>query len=144
MSYNNGNNFAEKWTEEVTIKKLEEIEQYAIDNQCFFLGQMLVHFKLYRDWWSYIKDKYSQNSNVLRFIKNIEYLCETNLVEKGVNGETNATMTIFTLKNHHNYTDGVTMIANTDNKGNNIDLKKYTDDELRTLAELQRKGGISE
>ena len=38
-----------------------------------------------------------------------------------------------------------TKTANTDTQGNDIkpDLTKYTDEELRTIAELQRKGGIS-
>lgn len=37
--------------------------------------------------------------------------------------------------------DDVIKIAQTDTDGNTIDFSKFTDDELRAIADLQRKGG---
>lgn len=74
------------------------------------------------------------------------------IVNKIMNAETKAFLrkTIKDLYAELNKMDGdyaPTKIANTDKEGNDVkrfDLSKLTDDELRILAEIQCKGGVSE
>lgn len=53
------------------------------------------------------------------------------------------TGSIFALKNM-GWKDKTEVESNVTTKTDAIDLTKYTDDELRTIAELQRKGRVSE
>lgn len=40
--------------------------------------------------------------------------------------------------------DDIIKVAQTDSEGNDVDLSRYTEEELRTIAALQRKSGVSE
>ena len=78
-------------------------------------------------------------------IQDVLQIIESNLVNEGLKGNLNPTLSIFTLKNKHNWNDGVNRTALTDTQGNDIktDITKLSDEELRTIAELQRKSRIS-
>ena len=100
-----GNKNAEKWTEETVMPKLEEIKKLARDPFCNSLVRALSSLGLYGQLWSDWKRKFKGNKIVSESIKRIDAHFESKLVEGGLSGDLNTTMTIFLLKNNYNYTD---------------------------------------
>jgi hypothetical protein len=65
------------------------------------------------------------------------------LINNGLSGAYNPTIAKVLLTKH-GYTDKTEVNQKTTFKDERIDPSKLTDDELRSLAEMQRKSGISE
>ena len=96
-----GNNNAEKWTEQQANEFVEKVYQYVVENpDCVFIGEAVTEFGHYRTLWNYISEKFDFDT-----IKVVESILESRLVSYGIRGATNATMTIFTLKNNYKWTD---------------------------------------
>ena len=117
-----GNLNAEKWTEEESSKFVESVLEYVIENKsCVFIGEALGELGYYRDLWSYIARKFD-----FRTIKRVETILENRLVTEGIKGNTNATMTIFTLKNNYGWKDKTETDITTGGESFNIkDLVKF-------------------
>lgn len=96
-----GNNNAEKWTEQQASEFVESVLEYVLSvPDCVFIGEPVAQLGYYRELWNYITKKFDFHT-----IKRVESILESRLVKKGVSGESNATMTIFTLKNNYNWRD---------------------------------------
>ena len=96
-----GNNNAEKWTEQQAIEFVESVLEYVQSNpDCVFIGEPVSQLGYYRTIWNYLSDKFDFDT-----IKRVESILESRLVKKGISGETNPTMTIFTLKNNYHWRD---------------------------------------
>jgi len=100
-----GNKYAEKWTEETVLNKLEEIKKIIHNDDVNYIGTALVKVDLYRDVWSDWKHKFVDNELVSRTIKAIEHYFESKIYEKALSGQVNATVAIFGLKNNYNWKD---------------------------------------
>ena len=106
-SYNKGNKFAQKWTEETTLNKLNEVLTYCKNNpKNYHLGYALIECDVYPEWWSYIANTYEDNDNVFKAIKKVEVLLEQRIINSTLTGDIkSAAMAIFYLKNKHGYKD---------------------------------------
>ncbi len=105
MAAKKGNKTAEKWTREQVIPLLAKIEKEAEKASCLYIGTALVAVKLYKEIWSYWKDKFKDDDDVFQPIKRIEQMFEAKLFAGGLKGELNPTTVIFGLKNNHDWKD---------------------------------------
>lgn len=98
-----GNTNAEKWTKKEASLFVEKVLEYVEENKdCIFIGEPVTALGYYRTLWNYLATKFDFDT-----IKRVESMLEARLVTNGVNNKTNATMTIFTLKNNYNWTDKI-------------------------------------
>lgn len=107
MAAPKGNKFAQKWTEETTLNKLNEVLTYCKNNpKNYHLGYALIECDVYPEWWSYIANTYEDNDNVFKAIKKVEVLLEQRIINSTLTGDIkSAAMAIFYLKNKHGYKD---------------------------------------
>ena len=106
-SYNKGNKFAQKWTEETVLNKLNEVLTYCKNNpKNYHLGYALIECDVYPEWWAYIANTFEDNDNVFKAIKKVEVLLEQRIINSTLTGDIkSAAMAIFYLKNKHGYKD---------------------------------------
>ena len=106
-SYNKGNKFAQKWTEETVLNKLNEVLTYCKNNpKNYHLGYALIECDVYPEWWAYIANTFEDNDNVYKAIKKVEVLLEQRIINSTLTGDIkSAAMAIFYLKNKHGYKD---------------------------------------
>ena len=98
-----GNKNAEKWTEEKALELGNEMIEWLKKDGNVFYGEFLSVVKdLYPNTISYLEGKFE---SFLYLKKKAQKIQEFKLLNKGLNNEVNPTITIFTLKNHHNYKD---------------------------------------
>ena len=96
-----GNNNAEKWTQDQAVEFADSVLNYVKENKnCLFIGEAVTELGYYRTLWNYISEKFDFDT-----IKRVESILESRLVNSGLSGDSNATMTIFTLKNNYKWTD---------------------------------------
>lgn len=96
-----GNNNAEKWTKKQAKELVDSVLEYVQENKdCLFIGEAVTELGYYRTLWNYLSDKFDFDTT-----KRVESILESRLVTKGLAGDSNATMTIFTLKNNYKWTD---------------------------------------
>ncbi len=123
--------------EGVTIKKVVvgktaiDVEVPTITGLCYFIG-----FESRQSFYDYEK-----RSEFSYTVKRARLFIEKHYEEMLQTG--NTTGAIFALKNF-DWTDKQEIDQKTTLEDNRIDPAKLTDDELRTLAEIQRKSGISQ
>ncbi|HEY4756026.1 MAG TPA: hypothetical protein VIH28_08235 [Ignavibacteriaceae bacterium] len=138
-----------KWTEAKALRLGNDLINWlkAKDHNgndsgnIFFMEFLIIENDLYPDLISYLVGKFSSFSYLIDKAKAIQ---ELKLQKYGVGDRLNATMTKFVLINKHDWKDKTETDVTT--KGESInkpDLTKLSDDELRKLAELQSKSGIS-
>ena len=104
-SFKEGNNAAEKWTEETVMPYLDRIKEYSKEPKCYWLGSALVKEGLYKDIWSYWKEKFKDNEYVLLSIKAIDLIFEDKLYGNSLMGNYNPATAIFGLKNNYDWKD---------------------------------------
>jgi hypothetical protein len=107
-----------------------QVEVPTITGLCYFIG-----FESRQSFYDYEeKPEFSYTVKRARLFieKHYEEMLQTG----------NTTGAIFALKNF-NWTDKQEIDQRTTLEDNRIDPTKLTDDELRTLAEIQRKSGVS-
>ena len=126
MSYNNGNKFAEKWNEETVMDKLKEIEIYLNENtKEYLLKGCLTKVGLHIDWWADMSNKFADNENVFRTIKDVETIIEQRIVNDTMSGDAkSATFSIFLLKNKFGYVDKVETETNNIHTVKSVNLKE--------------------
>jgi hypothetical protein len=125
-----GNDNAEVWDVENTLNVINDINHELTHNENeYTLSGALLAVGLYADWWSDMKNKFSNEESVIRAIKRTESFIEKRIVNNTMTGDAkSATFSIFLLKNKFGYVDK----QETDNvhKVTGIDLKsaiKFTD-----------------
>lgn len=107
---NNGGKTYEYWTLEAAEKFADDILKYAIDNEeCYTLGEAAVECGEYEDVIKYLQDKFEIE---FRPIKKAREIIKGRCLKLGMQGKTNATMTIFNLVNNFD-------MINTNQKSNN-------------------------
>lgn len=105
MAAAEGNTYALKWDKETVLSLLDKMQETAQDKDIVYLGELLASHKLYKEIWSYWKDKFKNDEDVFQPIKTIEQLFESRLFKGALKGDYNATTAIFGLKNNHKWTD---------------------------------------
>lgn len=105
MAAAEGNKYAEKWTKETVMEKLLLMVESAAKEDCYYIGSALAEIGLYNQWYSEMAIKFKNDEDVSETIKKIDQLFEAKLVGKALKGDINPTITIFTLKNKHNWKD---------------------------------------
>lgn len=105
MAAPEGNKFAEKWTRDEVLTLLWDMELTAKEEDCLYIGTLLVKYNLYKEIWSYWKDKFKDDDEVFQPIKKIEQVFESKLFSGGLTAKYNPAIVIFGLKNNHKWTD---------------------------------------
>ena len=116
-----GNKNAEKWTESKLLPLLGDMRLYAIENESYAIVSVLVNFNLYAEWWSMMTNKFYENENVSKAIKEVECIIEKNIIQNTMTGDAkSAAMAIFLLKNKFGYKDATQTDVTTNGKDFNI------------------------
>lgn len=99
-----GNTNAEKWDLNRADMFFDDILKHVQKNKkCRSLSEAAVEVGEYEELISYLLNKFS--NTVFKSIKKAKDIVKNRLVNQGLDGEANATMAIFILKNNHNMTD---------------------------------------
>ncbi len=128
-----GDKIAEKWTEQEAIKLAEELLAWIKEpDHTFYEDFLCVENDYYPELISYLSNKFSPFLNLIKRAKKIQ---EMKLIKLGISDKVATTMSIFCLKNHHDYKD---------RKDHNInatiesDLSGLSTEELLKRAEAMR------
>ena len=105
MAAPKGNKNAEKWTEKTVLKILDAMYGEAIGGGIYHINALIEAHNLYPEIWSVWTNKFKDNKIVFQAIKKVEGILEKTIVTDAIKGETNATMSIFLLKNKYGYKD---------------------------------------
>jgi len=105
--YNKENNAALKWTEEKVMDVLDELSEHIKKNPTnYMLGKALIDVGLYKEWYSYIADRYKDNYEVISRMTQIQAEYEYKIINSTMSGDIkSAAMAIFILKNVSGYKD---------------------------------------
>lgn len=103
-----GNRNAVKYSDPEVINLLLDICDKAKSENCYFILQA-IRDKVSRAQWDYFIEKYQDNQTVFGIIKNIQSVCECNLVEAMLSGKVKETASIFLLKAKYGYIDRQTI-----------------------------------
>lgn len=138
----NGNLNAEQWTFELANELFQKALAMSVEDEYDFIGEIARDLGVYRELFSYLTDKFQGLQKIHKTILcNLEANCFSH-AKKGMIKEATA---IVNLKSNYNWTDRQQLDHS--NKDGSLkprpDLSKLTEDELRTIADLQRKSGIS-
>jgi len=99
-----GNTNAEKWDLLTTEMLFDDVLKYIQKTpKCRSLSEAIVEVGEYEELISYLLNKYP--NVVFKSIKKAKDIVKNRLVQQGLDGDANATMAIFILKNNHNFTD---------------------------------------
>lgn len=134
-SFKTGNKAAEKWTIDEALKLgndlinwLKEKDDEGNDKGHIFYEEFLcIENDYYVELISYLCEKFVPFSNLIKKAKKIQ---ELKLIKFGVADRLQATMTIFVLKNHHDYKDKVIVDNVIEDKRKDIDQLFPSEEEL--------------
>jgi len=109
-SFKKGNKVAEKWTLDEVMKLGNDLINWMKakdenDNDkgnIFYEDFLCIENDYYEELISYLCDKFEP---FLKLIKKAKKIQELKLIKFGIADRLQPTMTIFVLKNHHNYKD---------------------------------------
>jgi hypothetical protein len=94
------------YTEEFVLSELNDmLIEVRNDLGMFFVGQLFENRNYSRQRFSEWEEKFKDNAEITDTKKRIEELLETRLVTGGLTSALNPTLTIFSLKNKHNWKD---------------------------------------
>lgn len=103
MAAEKGNKYNEVWTIEKAEDFCDSVLQYIKTNKkCRSLSEACCELGEYEELISYFHTKFDKD---FKSIKRAKEIVKTRLVNQGLDGDANATMAIFILKNNHNMTD---------------------------------------
>lgn len=105
MAAKKGNKYAEKWTKQVVLDHLEQIQQKVKADNIFYLGVALAELNLYHQVWSEWTKKFGDDRHVSDTIKRIESLIEANILQLAGSNKMNTAIAIFVLKNKYKWSD---------------------------------------
>lgn len=125
-----GNTNAEVWTEELAAqygnKVLNLIES---DLKCRSIETACVKAGGYETLFDYLSNKYPIVFEPIK--QKVKAIAKSRLMEQGLDGDVNATMAIFILKNNHDMKDKV----ETENRNYNADNPHLEDDKIKKLVD---------
>ena len=105
MAAPKGNKHAEKWTLKTAQEYLQSIHDYVEQNKdCPSMEAASTACGHYETVIYFLRDKYKGEID-FEPIKKAKAIIKSRLIEKGLKGEYNPTMTIFILKNNHDMKD---------------------------------------
>ena len=131
MAAPEGNNNAEVWTVETAEVFFNKILNHIETNlKCRSLSEAAVECGEYEDLIQYLQNKFKTVD--FRSIKKAKDICKVRLSNQALDGEANATMAIFLLKNNHGMTDRV---QNTNVNANIETDRPLTDEEIKSVNE---------
>lgn len=119
-----GNRNAEKWThEEAELFCNKVLEYVRSDERCRSITTACAKLGKYETLINYFEDKFGI---VFESIKEAKAIVKGRLMEQALDGDANATMAIFILKNNHDMADKVEQKSETTITGINLkDLVKF-------------------
>lgn len=95
-----------KYTEAFVKEELKDmLYEIRNDKDIIFIGQLFENRDYSRQRFSEWLDKFAENEEISDTIKKIESMLESRAVVGGMQGKLNPTMTIFHLKNNHDWKD---------------------------------------
>ena len=98
-----GNTNAEKWTEQMVSDLANELIKWLQEDDNIFFQDFLYNVKdLHPNIVSDMTARFTSFSELIKKAKKIQ---EVKLINMGVQNKLQPAMTIFVLKNHHNYKD---------------------------------------
>ena len=123
-----------------TVEELEEqIEKYYI--RCQEKERPLTMSGL-ACWLGMSRQSLSNYSNREQFFDTINVarsMVEADMEERGLMGESNATMSIFSLKNNFGWVDKQEVTATNNNTNKNIDLSNLSTEDIKKLLEEEEE-----
>ena len=124
-----GNKYNEIWDIETTEKFFNDVVSYVEDNKkCRSLSEACVELGQYEELISYLQNKFKDKD--FKSIKRAKDIVKNRLANQGLDGEANATMAIFLLKNNHGMTDKQQTDVTTNGKDlNTAPIIKFVDSE---------------
>lgn len=130
-SKNVGNKHNQVWSAEKANAFISEVFNYALQNdKCRSMATACSKCGGYEELISYFKKQPYAESIDFKPIKAAHEIFKGRLMEQGLDGEANATMAIFILKNNHGMSDKVE--TKNDNLNINAD-KDITADEVKAI-----------
>lgn len=133
VKFEEGNNAAEKWTEEKALELGEELLSWIKTGgkeNMFFNWFLKVEKGLYTDLTAYLSKKFPFFNDILEEAKEIQQI---KLIKYGVDDKLSAQMTKFVLMNHH----GMSEKVENDNRSS---ILKMTPEELeKRKSDLLKK-----
>ena len=89
---------ARKWTVEIVTQHLQQIEKETENERCFFLGRILVRRRLYPQVWTYWKQSFRDNDDIIERMMRIETTLEANMIEAALRNELPARFAAMSMK----------------------------------------------
>lgn len=103
-----GNNLQAVWTKETAIEFLQKVYNTVLqDTKCRSLAKACSMAGGYETLIYYLQDKFDLRGSDFEPIKACKEIIKQRLMEQALDGEANATMAIFILKNNHDMSDKV-------------------------------------
>ncbi len=99
-----GNKNAEKYSKSTVNDYLSDVYSKVVAENCLFILQAIKGI-ITKSQWDYFAEKHKDNKTVFGKIKDIQGLCECNLVEAMLTGKVKETASIFLLKAKYGYVD---------------------------------------
>ncbi|MBS1685645.1 MAG: hypothetical protein JSS76_12865 [Bacteroidetes bacterium] len=103
MSAPAGNTNATKWTRSATISMLHKIEELALDESIFTLSQALLRLRCYKQLWTYWKNMWALDADIMDHIYFIEQLFMNKLEEAALFKRLNPSACYFILRQNYGY-----------------------------------------
>jgi hypothetical protein len=138
-----GNKFAEKWTRDKALE-LARSAYDMVSGSCYFISEVADKCDTYRDFFTYILEKFNDDEEVFRTIKKMQNKCESIIARKTAAGDIVPSLGIFILKSYHGLTetskyehkvDGAAINVTVENKKAEDGLSYILGDEANEKAE---------
>lgn len=103
-------NLLNKFAEKYSLENAQDIFKSAYkllveDESIVFIGTLAIRIDIYRELFSYLANKFKDDDLVFNTNKKIHNIIEERLFNLGLTNKNNPTLTIFGLKNNHNWKD---------------------------------------
>ena len=105
QEFSNTSSNAQKWSPEIILKHLVEIEKEAIEGESLFLGRALIKQGLYKHVWTYWKKIMRTDEDIIDRMMRIESIYECKLLEGALKKQLSATMATLTLRYNYQWND---------------------------------------
>lgn len=130
MAAEEGNKYAEIWTEETAIEFSEKIlDEVKKNEKCRSLSTACKNVGGYDTLFNYFEEKFNK---VFEPIKEAKSIIKSRLIEQGLDQDANATMAIFILKNNHDMSDRV---QNTNVNANIETDRPLSEEEIKAVKD---------
>lgn len=94
-----------KWGEEYVVEILMDIEKDALETDILFLGRALTRRGLYPQLWSYWKQVFRRNEDIMSRIMRITCIFEGKVYEGALRKELSPWMAVHALRRHYHWNE---------------------------------------